>query len=98
MRNVVESWTLWALLSAAFASLTAIFAKLGVENVNADFATFVRIVVVVAALGVILTATQQWQPLASISAKTYLFLVLSGANWLGVALIASGAILVAYKG
>ena len=85
MKNLVESWTLWALLSAAFASLTAIFAKLGVENVNADLATFVRTVVVVAGLGVILTATQQWQPPASISARTYLFLVLSGlatgASW-----------------
>jgi transporter family protein len=38
-------WTaiaLWALLSAAFAALTAIFAKVGVENVNSDFATFIR--------------------------------------------------------
>jgi uncharacterized membrane protein len=36
------SWEFWAVLSAAFAALTAIFAKIGVENVNSDFATFIR--------------------------------------------------------
>jgi len=72
--------------SAAFAALTAIFAKVGIENVNSDFATFIRTVVILCALGAILVATGQWQPLGSVSARSYLFLVLSGlatgASWI----------------
>ena len=145
MKSLLASWQLWALLSAVFASLTAIFAKVGVENVNSDFATFIRTLVIVLVLAGILGATQQWQPLSSISGKTYLFLLLSGlatgaswlcyfrdlklgdaarvapsdtlsvvlvavfgvlflgerlsgVNWLGVALIAAGALFVAWKG
>jgi transporter family protein len=85
MNSALASWQFWALLSAAFAALTAIFAKVGVENVNSDFATFVRTIVILAALGAILYATGQWQPPASVSGRTYLFLVLSGlatgASW-----------------
>ncbi len=83
---MTTSWQFWALLSACFAALTAIFAKVGVENVNSDFATFVRTVVILAALGAILFATGQWQTPASVSGRTYLFLVLSGlasgASWI----------------
>jgi bacterial/archaeal transporter family protein len=86
MRSIVLSWQFWALLSAAFASLTAIFAKIGIENVNSDFATFIRTIVILCALGAILMATGQWQPLRSVSARSYLFLVLSGlatgASWI----------------
>jgi transporter family protein len=139
------SWQLWAALSAVFAALTAIFAKVGVENVNSDFATFIRTVVILLVIAAILIATEQWQPLESIPTRTYVFLTLSGlatggswlcyfralklgdaarvapidklsvvlvavfgvvllgerlstANWLGVTLIALGAILVAYQG
>jgi transporter family protein len=81
-----DSWLFWALLSAAFAALTAIFAKVGVENINSDLATFVRTIVVLAALALILWATGQFRPPGSISARTYLFLILSGlatgASWL----------------
>jgi transporter family protein len=145
MKSVLLSWQLWALLSAAFAALTAIFAKVGVENVNSDFATFVRTIVILMALGAILVATRQWQPVGSVSGRSYLFLILSGlatggswvcyfralklgdaarvapvdklsvvlvalfgvlflgerlsgTNWLGVLLIAAGAVLVAYRG
>ncbi|KQP79221.1 EamA family transporter [Methylobacterium sp. Leaf117] len=144
MRSLLGSWQLWALLSAAFAALTAIFAKVGIENVNSDFATFIRTVVILCALGAILVGTGQWQPVGSVSARTYVFLVLSGLatggswicyfralklgeasrvapidklsvvlvaifgvtflgerlsapNWVGVALIAAGAVLVAYR-
>ena len=76
--NVFQSWQVWAILSAAFAALTAIFAKIGIENVNSDFATFVRTVVILCALGAILIGTGQWQPLASVSSRSYVFLVLSG--------------------
>jgi len=46
MRGILASWQAWAILSATFAALTAIFAKVGVENVNSDFATLIRTVVV----------------------------------------------------
>ncbi len=86
MRSLLSSWQLWAVLSAAFAALTAIFAKVGVENVNSDFATFLRTIVVLAALSVIVAATGQWQPLGAISGRSLVFLTLSGlgtgASWL----------------
>ena len=81
-----SSWTFWALLSAVFAALTAIFAKVGIENLNSDFATLLRTVVVLVSLALILYATGQYQSLGSISPKSYLFLLLSGlatgASWL----------------
>jgi transporter family protein len=138
------SWLPWALLSAAFAALTAVFAKVGVANINADFATLVRTVVILCFLLGLVSATGQWQAPGSVSGRTWLFLVLSGlatgaswlcyfralklgdaarvapidklsvvlvalfgvvflgerlsgANWLGVVLIASGALLVALR-
>jgi transporter family protein len=144
MKNLMLSWVFWALLSAAFAALTAIFAKVGIENVNSDFATFIRTVVILLFAGLIVFAFGNWQQPSSVSAKTWLFLVLSGAatgaswicyfralklgdagrvapidklsvvfvavfavlflgerltlpNWLGVILIACGAVLVAYR-
>ena len=144
MRSLLQSWQAWALLSAGFAALTAIFAKVGIANVNSDFATFIRTIVILAALAAILSATGQWQAPGEISTRSYLFLVLSGLatgaswvcyfralklgdaarvapidklsvvlvalfgaaflgerltlpNWLGVALIAGGAVLVAQR-
>ena len=80
-----DSWIFWALLSAAFAALTAILAKIGVENVNSDLATFIRTVVILLVLGGILLARGLFQPMTSISGRTYLFLALSGvatgASW-----------------
>jgi len=80
------AWQTWALLSAAFAALTAIFAKIGIENVNSDFATFVRTLVIICALGAILAGTGQWQSPTSVSGRSYAFLVLSGlatgASWI----------------
>lgn len=131
-------------MAAVFAALTAIFAKIGVENVNSDFATLIRTVVILLVLAAIVAATGQMQALGSISGKTYAFLTLSGlatgaswlcyfralklgqaaqvapidklsvvlvavfgviflgerlsgTNWLGIALIAVGAVLVAYR-
>lgn len=84
--SAFSSWQLWAVLSAVFAALTAIFAKIGVENVNADLATFIRTIVVVCVLGLIVFATRQFQDPVTISGRTYLFLLLSGlgtgASWL----------------
>ena len=145
MRSALLSWQLWAVLSATFAALTAVFAKLGVEEVDPEFATFIRTVLILTLLAAILASMGKWEPLRSVSARSYLFLVLSGLatggswicyfralklgdaarvapidklsvvlvavfgaaflgeklsfnNWLGVALIAAGAALVAHKG
>lgn len=142
---MTSSWQLWALLSAAFAALTAVFAKVGVENVNSDYATLIRTLVILGVAAGIVTATGQWQAPSQVSGRTWLFLVLSGmatglswlcyfralklgdaarvapldklsvvlvavigvlflgeklsgANWLGVGLIAAGAVLVAWRG
>jgi transporter family protein len=77
---------LWAVLSAIFAALTAIFAKVGVANINSDLATFIRTCVILLTLALIVYATGQFQNPTSISPRTYLFLVLSGlatgASWL----------------
>ncbi|MDF9618218.1 EamA family transporter [Pseudomonas entomophila] len=84
--GLLSSWTFWALLSALFAALTAIFAKVGVAGINSDFATLLRTVVVLVSLALILYATGQYQALGSISPRSYLFLVLSGlatgASWI----------------
>jgi len=142
--NLLSSWQAWAVLSAVFAALTALFAKVGVENVNPDFATFIRTIVILVTLAFILLATGKFQSPGSIASRSYLFLLLSGLatgaswvcyfralkigdaakvapidklsvvlvavfgviflgerltapNWLGVALIATGAILIAYR-
>ena len=82
---MLASWTFWAILSAIFAALTAIFAKVGVTGINSDFATLLRTVVVLVSLALILFATGQYQSLGSISPRSYLFLLLSGlatgASW-----------------
>jgi transporter family protein len=86
MGEVSLPWQVWALLAAIFAAMTAILAKLGVEGVNSDFATFVRTVVIVLVLGGILALTGNWQSPATVTGRTWLFLVLSGlatgASWL----------------
>jgi len=80
------SWLPWALMSAAFAALTAIFAKVGVANVGADLATLIRTFVILLTLGVLVVASEQWQSPVEISGRSWIFLVLSGlatgASWL----------------
>jgi len=144
MNATILPWQAWALLSAAFAALTAIFGKVGVEAINSDFATLIRTAVILAVTAGIVAATGAWQPLSSVASKSWIFLTLSalatgaswlcyyralklgpaaqvapidklsivlvaifatlflgekltGKNWLGVALIAVGAVLVATK-
>lgn len=141
----LSSWQIWALLSAVFAALTAIFAKVGVEGINSDLATLIRTAVVLMTLSLILFTTGQLTNPGPISGKSWLFLVLSalgtGASWLcyfralklgpatlvapidklsvvlvalfgviflgerpsiqgwlGIAMIAAGAVLIAFKG
>jgi len=142
--NTFPSWQVWAVLSASFAALTAIFAKIGVEDINSDLATLIRTVVVLLSLALILFATGQFNQTGPISTKSWIFLVLSGLGtgaswicyfralklgpatlvapidklsvvlvalfgvvflgerpslngWLGIALIATGAVLIAFK-
>jgi transporter family protein len=82
----LRAWTFWAVLSAVFAALTAIFAKVGVAAINPDFATFIRTIVILVVLAVIVTATGQFQPPSAIPGRTWLFLLLSGlatgASWI----------------
>jgi bacterial/archaeal transporter family protein len=82
----IGSWQLWAVLSAVFAALTAIFAKIGVENINSDLATFIRTIVVLISFVFVLLATGQFVQPGPISGRTWTFLVLSGlgtgASWL----------------
>jgi len=81
-----SSWQFWAVLSAVFAACTAIFAKVGVEHVNSDFATFIRTIIILVVVTGILIVTRQFQPFDSVPRKTWLFLLLSGiatgASWL----------------
>ena len=143
-RAALTSWPFWALASAVFAALTAILAKVGIEGIGSNLATFIRTVVILAFAGLILTVAGEWRAPSSIAPRSWLFLVLSGLatgaswlcyfralklgeaakvapidklsvvfvaiiaatflgeklsplNWLGVALIACGAILVAVR-
>ncbi len=140
----LSSCQAWAFLSAVFAALTAIFAKLGVSSINSDLATFIRTGIVLVSLAIILALTDQFRLSEPIPGRTWLFLVLSGlgtgaswlcyfralklgpaslvapidklsvvlvaffavlflgerpssTNWLGIALIAAGAVLIAIK-
>ncbi|MBA8878569.1 EamA family transporter [Phyllobacterium myrsinacearum] len=83
---MTATWQFWAVLSAIFAALTAIFAKVGIENINSDFATLIRTFVIIGALCLFLTVSGQWQSPSTISTKTWTFLILSGlatgASWL----------------
>ena len=142
--DTFPSWLPWAVLSAVFAALTAIFAKIGVEDINSDVATLIRTVIVLISLSLILFATGKLTQTGPIPAKSWLFLLLSGLGtgaswlcyfralklgpatlvapidklsvvfvalfavvflgerpslngWLGIALIAAGAVLIAFK-
>lgn len=141
---MTSSWQFWAVLSAVFAALTAIFAKIGVGGLPSDYVTLLRTCVVLAVLALIVAATGQWQNPAHVSWPTLGAIALSGLatgaswlcyfralklgdaarvapvdklsvvlvaifaaiflgeklsslNWLGVALIGTGAVLVALK-
>src|SRR5665213_2541766 len=86
MKAFVSSWLLWAVLSALFAALTAIFGKVGVEQINSDYATLIRTAIILVVVALIVAASGAWQPLAGVPRKTWLFLLLSGlatgASWL----------------
>lgn len=80
-----SGWFVWALLSAMFAALTAIFAKVGLAGVDSDMATLIRTVVIFVVLTAFVNAIGKWMNPFELSPKTWLFLVLSGlatgASW-----------------
>ena len=85
-KEFFNSWQAFALLSALFAGLTAIFGKLGVARINSDMATFIRTIIIVVVLAGILTFRDEWQRPTELSSSALVFLVLSaiatGLSWL----------------
>lgn len=85
--NMVLSsgWFHWALLSAAFAALTAIFAKVGIRGIDSDLATLIRTAFIIVVLSMFVAYTGKWTNPFQLSAKTWGFLGLSGlatgASW-----------------
>jgi transporter family protein len=83
--TAASGWFHWALLSAVFAALTAIFAKIGIAGVDSDFATLVRTTVILFVLAAFVYFTGKWSNPLELSRKTWMFLTLSGlatgASW-----------------
>ncbi|MCA9980316.1 MAG: EamA family transporter [Anaerolineales bacterium] len=81
----LENWFYWAILSAVFAALTAIFAKVGIEGIDSDVATLIRTAIVLVVLTAFVWATGKWHAPLTLPPKSWLFLTLSalatGASW-----------------
>ena len=71
-------WWFYALLSAFFAALTAIFAKIGVENVNSNLATAIRTVVVLVMIWMIVFFRDEYKAIGELSSRNWIFLGISG--------------------
>ena len=82
----MNHWLVWAVLSACFAALTAIFAKVGLRQIDSDLATLIRTVIIAFVLSLLVWGLGKWQNPLLLSGKTWLFLTLSafatGASWL----------------
>lgn len=82
---MAQSWVFWALLSAVFAALTTVFARIGVAGVDADLATLLRTVVILLLLAVLVVVRRKWLNPAQLPSRTLLFLALSalatGISW-----------------
>lgn len=83
---LVQSWLFWALLAAIFAALTAIFAKVGLERIDADVAQLLRTAVVLVAVAIPVAYSGKWHEAAQWTGRNWLYLVLSGlataASWI----------------
>lgn len=78
LKGVTNMWVIYALLSALFAALTSILAKIGIENINSNLATAIRtVVVLVMAWGIVLINGSINQ-IGNITQKSWIFLILSG--------------------
>lgn len=86
MLETQHNWFFWAALSAVFAALTAIFAKIGIRDVDSDFATLLRTGFIILILGGFVWYAGKWTDPRNLSNKTLIFLALSalatGASWL----------------
>lgn len=82
----MNSWQMFAIASAFFASLTAIFGKVGVAQINSNLATLIRTLVILAVTSLIISWRSEWEPLNKLSGRSLLFLCLSGVatglSWL----------------
>ena len=80
-----NGWFYWAILSAVFAALTTIFAKIGIQGTNSDFATLIRTAIILVVLSAFVAYAGKWANPFELSSKTWLFLGLSGlatgASW-----------------
>lgn len=76
--NFFQSWQFYALASAFFAGLTAILGKIGVTNINSNFATFIRTLVILFVSAGMVTWRSEWVPLNKIAIRPFTFLILSG--------------------
>jgi transporter family protein len=81
-----HSWFYWDIMSAVFAALTAIFAKIGIQGINSDFATLIRTFIISVVLVFFVWFTGKWSDPFALPAKTWTFLGLSalatGASWI----------------
>ena len=86
MSQFLPTWFYWALLSAVFAALTAIFAKIGIKGVDSDLATLLRTAIIIVVLALFVWLAGKWNNPLTLSSKTWLFLGLSalatGASWI----------------
>ena len=80
-----NAWLYWALMSAGFAALTAIFAKIGIQNVDSDLATLIRTAIIIVVLAAFVAYAGKWSNPFTLPARTWLILLLSGlatgASW-----------------
>ncbi|MEO8802153.1 MAG: EamA family transporter [Rudaea sp.] len=78
-------WFFWAIISAGFAALTAIFAKIGIRDIDSDYATLIRTVVIIVVLTAWVWLTGKWRDPRELPSKSLIFLALSalatGASW-----------------
>ena len=85
MTSSPATWFYWAILSAIFAALTAVFAKVGLQGVDSDFATLIRTCLIFFVLAGFVFYAGKWSNPLALPAKTWTFLTLSalatGASW-----------------
>jgi transporter family protein len=83
--STTPTWFFWASLSAVFAAMTAIFAKVGIQGVDSDLATLVRTAIIILVLSAFVALNGKWSNPFELPARTWIFLTLSalatGASW-----------------